>query len=378
MTTADHPPLDMTLHLPSLSIVGFRGIQELSFPRMGRVTLLTGMNAVGKTTVLEATQIYAAQDRLPVLLRILRDREELSVDDAGATPDVDWTALFWGRHLSPSTAISIGPSHQPDELTLRVTTEAERQASLFQESPSQMAFRALHVSFRNYSQTITSHFDERSRRVEPYEVQRSPRHFSHFGENGPPPQVTNITLGPGMPSNQVISRLWDKVLTLGQEGAAVEALRPILGRQIVDAVMTLGESRRSTRSRVLVSLGIGEPRVPLKSLGDGVVRLFSVALALTNSRDGFLLLDEAENGIHHSVQSDYWATILRAARDNNVQVIATTHSWDCVRGFAQAAVESEDIDGVLYRIEKDDNGHYSVFYPEEKLQRAAKEGFEVR
>ena len=38
------------LHLPSLSIRSFRGIDRLSIPKLGRVTLLAGKNAVGKTT----------------------------------------------------------------------------------------------------------------------------------------------------------------------------------------------------------------------------------------------------------------------------------------------------------------------------------------
>ena len=46
--------LDDRLHLPSLSIEGFRGIKELSIERLGRVTLLAGKNSVGKTTVLDA------------------------------------------------------------------------------------------------------------------------------------------------------------------------------------------------------------------------------------------------------------------------------------------------------------------------------------
>ena len=75
------------------------------------------------------------------------------------------------------------------------------------------------------------------------------------------------------------------------------------------------------------------------------MRLFGVALALANSKDGFLLIDEAENGIHHSIQRDFWTMILKAAHQNNVQVLATTHSWDCVAGFAMAATEIEEVDG---------------------------------
>lgn len=45
------------LHLPDLSISGFRGIEQLSIGRLGRVTLLAGRNGVGKTTVLDAVRV---------------------------------------------------------------------------------------------------------------------------------------------------------------------------------------------------------------------------------------------------------------------------------------------------------------------------------
>ena len=118
--------------------------------------------------------------------------------------------------------------------------------------------------------------------------------------------------------------------------------------------------------------------MPLKSLGDGALRLFGVALALANSRDGFLLMDEAENGIHHSVQRDLWRMVIQTAQENNVQVLATTHSWDCVRGFAQAAIEMDDVEGVLVRLDQDDYGLRAVEYSEEDLKVVVEQGIEVR
>ena len=53
------------LHLPNLTIKGFRGIEELSIRKLGRVTLLAGKNGVGKTTVLDAVRAYAARGRIP-------------------------------------------------------------------------------------------------------------------------------------------------------------------------------------------------------------------------------------------------------------------------------------------------------------------------
>ena len=105
-----------------------------------------------------------------------------------------------------------------------------------------------------------------------------------------------------------------------------------------------------------------------------------VALALANSRDGFLLIDEAENGIHHSVQPDFWRMVFKTAHANNVQVIATTHSFDCVRGFAQALTECEEGDGALVRLEQKDGEMRAVEYSERNIKAATKQsiGIEVR
>ena len=118
--------------------------------------------------------------------------------------------------------------------------------------------------------------------------------------------------------------------------------------------------------------------VPLKSLGDGAVRLFGVALALANSQDGLLTIDEAENGIHHSVQYDFWKMVLQTAKENRVQVLATTHGWDCVAGFAQAAAEAEAGESALLRLERDAGGIRAVEYSKDDLKVAAEQGIEVR
>ena len=106
--------------------------------------------------------------------------------------------------------------------------------------------------------------------------------------------------------------------------------------------------------------------------------MFGVALALANSRGGFLLIDEAENGIHYSLQRDFWRMVLRTAQENDVQVVATTHSWDCIRGFAQAAMQSEDADGALVRLTRQYGNLGAVEYSEKELAIASEQGIEVR
>ena len=99
------------LHLPDLTIKGFRGIKDLSLPRLGRVTLLAGKNGVGKTTVLEAVSIFASRGR--DLRTPLQNHDELSnmLDDDGKEfLATNIEALFYGREASGNARIIIGPS----------------------------------------------------------------------------------------------------------------------------------------------------------------------------------------------------------------------------------------------------------------------------
>lgn len=85
-------------------------------------------------------------------------------------------------------------------------------------------------------------------------------------------------------------------------------------------------------------IGTGRPE-PLGNLGEGMNRMLALAIGLVRSADGILLVDEIENGLHYSVQPDLWRMIFETAQELNVQVFATTHSYDCVQAFERVAQE---------------------------------------
>ena len=91
-----------------------------------------------------------------------------------------------------------------------------------------------------------------------------------------------------------------------------------------------------------------------------------------------MLIDEAENGIHYSLQRDFWRMVLQTAQENDVQVVATTHSWGCIKGFAQAAIQPEGADGVLVRLSRQYGDLGAVEYSKEELAIASEQGIEVR
>ena len=373
-----------SLHLTDLTIKGFRGIDELSIPSLGRVTLVAGMNSIGKTTVLEAVRVYAARGRYSPLFEILTGRGELDIDvdeDGERVVEPVWEGLFFGRHSSEAFRITIGPSQGQEQLTIAKTflneQQMSRQGRLFNDYIVDGRLEALLIEFKGAEGHIPISFPY-SRRTRNYFFHRGFGNLTNETEFAP--AITCESFGPGLPDDHTIAGFWDNVALTEDEDHAVRSLGLIFGSQI-DRVAVIGDRQRVRGlggRRVMVKLkSYGEP-VPLKSLGDGALRIFGVALALADSRGGFLLIDEAENGIHHSIQRDYWRMILHTAQENNVQVIATTHSWDCVSGFAQAAAENEDAQGQLIRLSRQYGNLRAVGYSEEELAIAAEQGIEVR
>lgn len=368
------------LHLPDLSITGFRGIERLAIARLGRVTLLAGRNGVGKTTVLDAVRVHAARGHPLVLHELLERREEfVTALDEDRDPVVvpDFAALFHGRPAPEGSSIELGPANGADTVRIAV---AAGQRDLFADQLADAGVQAVKITYREKERLLPSFLSvddwraaSRSRRHHFRSLQRSLFDDSEW------PVVECESLGPGLPSNSKLARFWDKVALTEEEGLSIKALRLIDDR--IDRVAPVGDGDRRFRvdGRRMVAKLKGHPHpVPLKSLGDGAARVFAAALALANGRGGFLVVDEVENGIHHSLQPDFWRIVLGAAHQNNVQVLATTHSWDCVKGFAHAATQAHPADGVLVRLERDGEQLRAVEYSEEELRTAAEQDIEVR
>ncbi len=362
------------LHLPSLAIEGFRGVDSLTLPILGRVNLFAGKNGIGKTTVLEAVQLYASRGNEDVVHEIVKKREEF---DLSAMQDIDdlellnLDTLFFGRNPELETRVTIGPKGNAEKIKISVANEDDVFSKHLRKeeirSFANQGITFLKVEYKKDFRLVSGLSDSRS----PYRrIRRLPR------ENGWPPAIVCHWMGPGILSNALIARFWDQVALTDEENIAVYALGLVMDDNVERITMVGDESNRFRGRKAIVRLGNQSP-VPLKSLGDGAVRLFTTALAMTNCTGGFLLIDEAENGIHHSVQRHYWKMVLDIASRNNIQVFATTHSIDCVRGFSQAALESKE-DGVLFRLEKKEQGVKAIRYSEAELEAATRLDTEVR
>lgn len=118
-----------------------------------------------------------------------------------------------------------------------------------------------------------------------------------------------------------------------------------------------------------------EGDLPFGLMGDGVKKAFSILCTMSYCKDGVLLIDEVENGLHYSSQKIFWDVVIKAAKQFNVQIFVTTHSYELIEALEESAKKTDDHDLVkLYRIGND----RVVEYDSRVIPYSLEQGREVR
>jgi ABC-type multidrug transport system ATPase subunit len=146
----------------------------------------------------------------------------------------------------------------------------------------------------------------------------------------------------------------------------------------IERVNLVGSLQDRVRERVpIVKTSDFDQPLPLRSLGEGMNRIFGIALAMVNAKGGLLLMDEMESGLHYSIQAKVWDFIFQTANRLKVQVFVTTHSLDCITAFQKVSGESNE-QGTLIRLENKKGKIVPVSYDEKELNIATRDQIEVR
>ena len=372
---------DTSVHIPSLSIRGFRGVADLTIPQLARVTLITGMNNTGKTSILEGIRLLTEEASPDVISEILQFREEntegLSNDDNGDAGGAFLvSALFHGFPQLSDDMQPIVISHADGsrQVYLEIGWFAEIEERDGRERLVPVEQDLFGFQDGVPALVVTTEFTERVYPLSRIDRLASDRR-SRLRYNRKRVS-TRFVSSSGPERTEMVGPLWDNISLTPKEDYVIEALR-IIDPSISAVSMIGGQSIRSTRTAVVRSENFGR-RIPLRSFGEGMNRLFSIILSLVNVSGGVLLIDEFENGMHYSVQVDAWRMVFRLAQELNVQVLATTHSIDCVAGFRQAAAELEQVDALLARIDRLGDLMRVVEYTEDDLLVAINQRIEVR
>ena len=299
--------------IESIDIKNFRGIHNCKIEKLSQVNLFFGKNNCGKSSLLEALFLVCGQSNplLPASINTIRTYNRISEQDI--------RYFFYKMDTSKEIEISTSGS-----------LERHLAISAFQ--------KAVNVDVNNISTGLPHQYGLKMRfktnegeyhsevqydTHDPNQIEQKLQMDSRYTE-----KLKCMYLSPRYDSNASMEGLQNIYLNKDEKFLA-EALK-LLEPAAKDPVFI--------ENVMLVDVGLPQ-RIPINLMGDGIRKIVSFLTSIYACRGGVVLLDELSNGFHHSVMKPMWDIVISAAVKNDVQVFATTHDEDSIRGFQQAALD---------------------------------------
>lgn len=360
----------------SFRIRNFRCFKDIKIENFRQVNLISGMNNVGKTALLEALWLHHGyyNPELGARVDAFRGIDRIRADE------LMWNLFHGFDTQKPIELVAKDQEGKESSLTIKMS---ERPISAI--SPDNEKTRgekvveisAAKVVSEEMSRTLGSEvvfFEHKNSSGKTAKAQAS------FEEEG-----IRFRQAPGIKEPNAIflaARAPHRMQVLAERLFKIDVskeLPKIIGvLNIVEPSIT--DLRLHTPLGTPMIYGdVGTERLlPLPLMGDGLGRLLNIALAIPDSKNAILLVDEIENGLHHSIMAKIWLSIAKLIESFNVQLFATTHSWGCIQAAHEAFSSTLPYDFCLYRLEWIKGRLQAVSFDKESLAAALKAELEVR
>lgn len=309
--------------IKSIHIQNFRCFEDLKLEGLGRVNLIGGMNNSGKTVLLESFNLSVIQHiQTPLTLKAGRFLYQNAL--ATEPNNIVWDDLFFNRDKSRKI-LAEATFENHDVLASwfeihKYPAQSNENLMISYFNNNQEYFKGtIELEYRNgqFAQTkyLTEKFDENLKQ-----------------KNKDIPVAHVLSKEP--PSNQqFLVSSYSKFDIEGISHYILEGFHAIDLTIKEIKVISLNEPNLYLKRE-------NEPLMPIELFGDAMRRVARITIAMLGARNGIVLIDEIENGVHYTNQSKIWELIFKLAQQFNVQVFATTHSKEMAQAFNQVALEN--------------------------------------
>ena len=304
-----------------LKLSNYRSFEDYTLSNLARVNLLVGPNNSGKTTVLEAVELLVSGGDPRVVFGAASRRDEVNSSyDRDSRTEYQLSHHFFGHRAGLGSELCVSSDRASALAPVSMAVgEPDDKSDLFGTQGELDQVLVIRVGFGD-RETASVPIRTDGSTIFPWQRRPFRRNAAHLV---PSQHISADSLSP-----RAMTGMWRNVVVNGKLKEVVRALR-ILEPNLTEVHFL------PDRAHPSFALGLrGGSPVPLGSYGDGMRRLLALAVSLAETAGGYLLIDEIDTGLHWTVMDSMWKLVIEAAVASSVQVFATTHSFDCIRGLA--------------------------------------------
>lgn len=306
----------------SIHIQNFRCFEDFQLEGFGRVNLIGGMNNSGKTILLEGVWLGAIQNpEIIVLLKQIRHlNQNIWWEESTSTI---WNDLFFNKVKGNKINIKAILSGEVVYESIFYV-----DAQLF-PAEEHLSIRYLNQGNEFYKGRIE--VVKKGSNVEKLDFVRDEYKKEFQIKDAFLPTLFIPTKTPSN-SRDLLVKGYSELELDNNTSYVLEGLRAIDSSICEIKVVSLDKPNLFLRRE-------NESLMALELFGDAMKKMVKIITNLVQSKNGLLLIDEIENGIHYTNQPKVWELIFKLANKFNVQVFATTHSKEMVQAFNKVALE---------------------------------------
>jgi hypothetical protein len=357
--------------ITSLEIKGFKCFSEFRVEPLSRVTVLGGQNGVGKTSLLEAVFLFFDRLNPEMIIRQfgMRGIRRLPMSAGGA-----FASIFHNFDLNTPIEIAALIDNKRESLTLRSRPSRKIREVISAPARAPGASRHIRTDDRPSEALLGLEYRGPDKvKLESQLVLTSDGLALKL--KSPPPKSRQAVFIPCralLPTTDEDCERFGKLDVAGKVEPIVQFLAKFDSRVRDLSSVTLGEI-----PLLYADIGLDQ-KVPVPLLGDGISRLLSFYLAIATTPGGVVLIDEIGSGIHYSAMSTIWEGIAQAAEQFDCQILATTHSYECLKACTKAFSGLLQPDFAYVRLDSEGSAIRPKVYPFSTFVAALDRDWEVR
>ena len=288
-------------HFEYICIKQYRKLHDINIKHLSRINIFAGGNNLGKTSILESFYLLSQLNDMNSLFELERFRGKFYNE-------------FQSKWLNKNIADRIEITGSFNETPIDICIQKEDSVE--------------DIDKTNYISTIKT-----EAKVNGADLESSIHLYSNREPDLRYAKVQVLCQGSFTSPYRYNIDLLSKAHSYAVKEKYYDEIVDFIRENMDDSIekITLVED-----NRFLVTSNKLDASVDITKFGEGMQRVFEIALLMGYNRNGILCIDEIDCAIHHSLLVSFSKFLQQLAERFNVQVFLSTHNKECIDAFIEA------------------------------------------